>query len=138
MPRITREYIRHAAVEEGFQGVWKLWSRLNTRISISPPSSVQAINVIINFRASKGPDDCIYNLLPFASTVTKALKPTRRLRSHSSAGEVAVVGGFQLQDAKRRAETPPSQLPAGKPAFRTTWVEGLSYLSPQQTEKLFS
>lgn len=49
-----------------------------------------------------------------------------------------MVGGFQLQDAKRHAETPPSWLPAGKPAFRTTWEEGLSYLSLQQTEKLFS
>lgn len=64
MPRITREYIRHAAVEEGFQGVWKLWSRLNTRISFFFPPSVKEINVIIDFRASKGRDGCIYSLSP--------------------------------------------------------------------------
>ena len=65
MPRITREYIRHAAVEEGFQGVWKLWSRLNTRISnFFFPPSVKAINVIIDFRASKGRGGCIYSLAP--------------------------------------------------------------------------
>lgn len=66
MLRITREYIRHAAVEEGFQGVWKLWSRLNTRISNFPPPlpppSVKAINVIIDFRAGKGRGCCIYSL----------------------------------------------------------------------------
>lgn len=62
---MAREYIRHAAVEEGFQGVWKLWSRLNMRISIPPtPPSVKAINVIIDFRASKGRSGRIYSLAP--------------------------------------------------------------------------
>lgn len=44
MPGVTGEYIRHAAVEEGFQGGWKPRSRLNARIPIFLSPSVKARN----------------------------------------------------------------------------------------------
>lgn len=54
MPGVTGEYISHAAGEEGVQGGWKPRSRLNTRISIFLPPSVEAINVIAAGRPSGG------------------------------------------------------------------------------------